>query len=492
MVIKIMLVDSGPVVLGNSVCQSDDVSLTMVADDSEVSPPLWSQGGHQARLGGIHSRSLFFAVAWLLYFSVVPGAKGQVYAPWTQYQANAGHSGHVPGTIPTAAPGIRWTVAAADLLEAFFVPGAVTDGQHVYVTAANHGAEGLNYFDVIAMELSSGAPQWTRQLTAYFGSVSAPAVGNSSVYVHQWGHSGISGGNPTQYPYVTGLNASDGSVRFSTSHSGQWSSGSRPTVAGDQVFASGGYHGGLDSYHATTGERQWFSVVNQQDGWIPAVDSQRVYVYMGPASASPGPEIGTLYAFSRANGELDFRIWNPADDLQVYIGTTFLGQQNDAIALTGKGLVSFDLIDQDIRWQLSGSYSGSLAIDNGSVYAGNGVRLDHISESTGNLLTSWLAPAGEVLTGSVILCDNAVIVGTDQRTYAIDRTTLTTLWSLPVTGDLALGSNTLLISSGQALYAYSVPEPSVPLPLLMVATYWFVDRQRARLSSRRTGASRLR
>jgi hypothetical protein len=396
---------------------------------------------------------------------VVGQTSAAVITPWTQYQGDAQHTGHVAGTLGNSQPSLLWSISPSSLGELSFVQGAVTDNNHVYVTARHSSSNGYDYYNVLGLNRISGAEQWTRQVASYSGDVSAPSIGNGTVYVHQWGHSGISGGNASQYPYVTGINSTTGAIQFSTNHSGQWSSGSRPTVDGTQVFAAGGYYGGLDAYSASSGSHQWFSKVNQQYGWIPAADSQRVYVYMGPASASPGPPTGTLYAVNRSTGGLDFTILNPSDSFTLYNGTVSLGQQNDALTLTRQGITSFDLAARNVRWSVSGNFSGAFAIDQGSVFAANGIELDHLNESTGAKLGSWFAPAGASLTGNLLVTDDMIVVGTTQGTFGINRGTLDTAWSLPVHGDLALGNNVLLISTTSGLNAYAVPEPTT-IPLM--------------------------
>lgn len=378
---------------------------------------------------------------------------------WTQYQGDAAHSGHVPVTVTASAIQPLWTVTAQALAQSMFAPGAVTDAAHVYITGLGTAQD-----QVLALDSGTGSKTWSTSFVPYSGSLSEPSIGNGMVYVHQWGHSGISGGNPSQYPYVSGMNATTGNLVFATSHSGQWDSGSRPTVAGNQVFAAGGYYGGLDAYDATSGARQWFAEVNQQYGWIPAANDGLVCVYMGSASASPGPQNGTFYAFDRRTGASAFKIVNLDDQFTMFDGTVSIGDQNDAITLThgskGQTLVSFDLAQHSVRWRSAANYSGALAIDNGSIFANNGIELDVLNESTGQKTGSWFAPAGHYLKGNLLVTNNLIFAQTDVSTYAIDRNTLAPVWSTDRIGDLALGDGLLLISSSTSLSAYSVPEPS--------------------------------
>jgi hypothetical protein len=397
------------------------------------------------------------AGVWVLvWFATINAAP--TIASWTQYQGNAAHSGYVNETVIPSAITMVWTKSSTQLQQYSLISGAVTDPQTVYLSGSLSGGK----YQVLALDRLTGAKLWTQDFVPYASSgLSSPSVGNGKVYVHQWGHSGISGGNASQYPYVFGLNATTGKIEFATSHSGQWSSGSRPTVADTQVFAAGGYYGGLDGYDGQSGSRNWFAKVNQQYGWIPAADSQNVYVYMGPASSSPGPYTGTLYAFNRATGASAFTILNPADTHTLYNGTVFLGEQNDAVTLTyGKTITAFDLGSRTVRWRLAGNFSGAMAINGGSIFASNGIELDQLDETSGTTLAKWFAPAGQSLTGNLAVTDDLIFARTDLATYAINRSTMQPVWSTNTVGDLAIGDGLLLISNSTSITAFSLtPEP---------------------------------
>src|SRR4051794_37139525 len=181
---------------------------------------------------------------------------------WSQYQGDAGHTGSVSVTVSGAAVHPLWSLTPAQLGQSSFIPGVVTDDQNVYFSANNTGTTD----QVLAVRRGDGTEAWRQTYVPYSGNISPPSLGNGEVYVHQWGHSGISGGDASQYPYLMGMSAATGAKQFATSHSGQWSSGSRPTVIGTQVFAAGGYYGGLDAYDGVSGNHAWFANVNQQYG----------------------------------------------------------------------------------------------------------------------------------------------------------------------------------------------------------------------------------
>jgi hypothetical protein len=357
--------------------------------------------------------------------------------PWTQYQGNAAHTGYVAGSVNAAALQEVWSVSSSDIGASSFAEGAVTDSNHVYLTAFDHRTSSYSYYDIVALNRISGEIDWTRSLASYGSPISAPAAANGKVYVHVWGHSAISGGNASQFPYLYGLSAATGAVAFATR---------------------------LDGYNSTSGTKLWSSEVNQQYGWIPAADGQRVYVYMGSASASPGPQTGTLYAFNRSNGSMAFTIQDSLDTHSLRDGTVTLGDQNDALALIrtaqGNAWASFDLLSHSVKWHAYGNYDGAIAIHGGLIYAANGIELSVLSEATGEKLRSWFAPPSESLTGNLLITDNMAFVGTSLGTYGINLDSLEAVWSTSTPGDLALGNNLLLISNSTSVTAFSVPEAS--------------------------------
>lgn len=391
---------------------------------------------------------------------------------WTQFQGDAGHTGYIPAMISQSAIQPLWTASATALGQSTLVLGAATDGQYVYTTGFNPTGR---IYQVLALNPLTGSKTWSTSFIPVPNyPLSAPTTGNGMVYVDQTGESDAP---PSERPYVYGLSSATGSIVFATTYSAQWGAGSRPTVADNQVFVPGGYFGGLNSYNALTGANQWFATVNQQYGWIPAADTSRVYLYLASGGGAPGPETGTFYAFNRSTGSLAFTIQNPDDKSELFNGTVFLGGQNDAVTLTsgsaGLTLVSFDLNQQAIRWRSAGNYSGSIAIDQGSIFADKSTELDVLNETTGLKTGSWLAPTGHNLRGNLLVTNNLIFAQTDQSTYAIDRNTLTAVWSTNTVGDLALGDGLLLISNANSVSAFTVPELST-LVLLCMGAFGFL------------------
>lgn len=370
---------------------------------------------------------------------------------WTQHQGNAAHTGYVGVSVDPSRIQQIWSVTASQLGQTSFVTGAVTDGSNAFLTGPVSG--GL--YQVNALALGSGTRQWVQTFAPYsYPGLSQPSVGNGKVYVHQWGHSGISGGNPAQYPYLMGMDAQTGAKQFATSHAGQWSSGSRPTVAGNQVFCVGGYYGGLDAYDAISGARNWSVGAAQTDGWIPAADDQYVYTYLN----------STLQAYRRSDGVVAYSIPNTGGGST---STVTLGQQNDAIVYSYGTLTSFNLGSRSRQWVVSGNFNGGFAVADGIVFANNGIEVDLFDEATGAKIGYWFAPAGRYMTNNLIVTDNLIFTQTDRTTYALDRSTLQPVWSADVIGTMSLGDGVLLVNNSSTITAFELPEPSALTMLLL-------------------------
>jgi len=381
---------------------------------------------------------------------------------WTQFQGNAAHTGYVPGTFDPHVFTELWSVDAPPYSAGPGDRAVAIDRSQVYATMLEgYGFEGP--YHVLGLDLRTGQEHWRNSITANSHSgVSAPTVHGKRVYVHHWGHSGSSGSTyPDDYPMLIGLDAIDGDTLFQTTHSGQWSSGSRPTTMGDQVFAAGGYYGGLDAYDGETGANTWFTKVPQQYGWIPAADETHVYVYMGYASASPGPSPGRLYAVHREQGGIDYEVLHP-ESYHTFYGTlqnVALGELGDAFSLTRSAsydtlLASFDLESRSIRWQLNGDFTGTMAVGNGVIAIPNGNQLTFIEQATGNPLWSW--QAGIDVTGNVVLTDNLAFVSAGGSVHAVDLLRRESVWSAPVSGDLALAHGVLVVSNPSGVTAFQV------------------------------------
>jgi len=428
-------------------------------------------------------------------------------AQWSQFQGDAGHTGYAAGSInaPSLIP--LWSIGAPDYSVNPTDTGvAIVDGK-VYATMwEGYSFRGPSLLS--AFNGQDGSLLWQQAVPVNSGAgVSAPTVAGDRVYVHHWGHSGNNSSSfPDDYPALVGFDANMGNQLFWTTHSGQWDSGSRPTVLGDQVFAAGGYNGGLDAY-SLNGVPLWFHEVNQQYGWIPAADNDNVYVYMGEASASPGPSTGSLFVIDRVTGQRRSTILHPTSDGSFYgqLQSVMLGGRGDALALTyndhparndSRTLVSFDISGESILWERNGDFSGNPAVANGIIAIPDEDVLRFLDQNTGNDLWTW---SGGSVFGNVVLTDDYAFVNASNAVHAINLQTQQSVWSIDgLTGDLALDNGLLIVSNPEGVYAYaeassstpkSVPEPTTIWGLATVLGFGVLSK---RLHSKKQSSSTLK
>jgi hypothetical protein len=422
-------------------------------------------------------------------FSLLVVFANDAVAEWNQFQGDSAHTGYVAWNYNTGRLAPAWTHPLERIAD-----NVVIVGSSLFVTQREFGVEGTG--TISRIDTVSGHAVWSTDLRYRSPDrISAPAVQGDTVYVHRFGHSSSPASSPPEEkPALVGLDVADGSVRFVTPHSGQWSSGSRPTVDGGAVFTAGGYFGGLDAY-GLNGVSLWAAKVNQQYGWIPAADDQHVYTYMGSAGFSPGPSVGQLYIADRRTGSLT-SIAHPrststrsggSDD-----GSVMLDGLGNAYALSGvrggSTLVSFDIGSSSINWEADGAWLDNPSIANGLIALPERRSVVFLDAVTGSRLWAWDHTSN--IVGSVLLTDGAAFVNSSSGVFGIDLYSQEVFWHTPVSGRLAASNGSLFITNGTGIYAYSVvPEPaSGALFLSVVLSAWLMSKGTFRHSIRRSKA----
>jgi hypothetical protein len=215
-------------------------------------------------------------------------------------------------------------------------------------------------------------------------------------------------------------------------------------VFNGNVYTDGGSYGGLYSFSATTGAKNYFVSLDQYDGWTPAFDNQNMYTYMA----------GKLRVQDPLTGVVSATISDPLYSWNGYTtngapvvgggGIVYAGNLSNA---TTNGIVAFDTINKLVRWSASGGFAGNPAYADGYLFALNNAtgKMEVRRESDGGIEWSWTSPdSGSAFSSDVLLTRNLVFVSTSTMTYAIDRSTHATVWSYQGAGKLALSANGVL------------------------------------------------
>ena len=71
-----------------------------------------------------------------------------------------------------------------------------------------------------------------------------------------------------------------------------------------------------------------------------------------------------------------------------------------------------------------------------------------------------------------MLTDNLAFVNAGSAVHAIDLLTRQSVWSVPLTGELALANDVLVISNPQGVSAFLVPEPSAQVLAVSALCVW--------------------
>lgn len=237
--------------------------------------------------------------------------------------------------------------------------------------------------------------------------------------------------------------------------------GAAPFFAGNDIFLGGNYsRGGIYRYDVSSGALVWKTELAA--GFIgfstPAADSKYVYGFQDAYSVA-----GQLVVIDRATGVAGTNIAVPGTNHSDYYGPkvpvlgnngmVFVLSSGYPIAASGVNpgytghlsLVGFDTVAKSLNWTLRGYYQSNPVDAAGTLYVVNGNILEARKPADGTLLWSWPVPEPyDLRLRNIIVVGNLVFLSGRSSTYAIDVTTHQSVWSYPVSGDLAVSDNGVL------------------------------------------------
>lgn len=370
---------------------------------------------------------------------------------WAQYQGNATHTGYVPMTLDASKFNRRWrwSVPVSEStgqsnVATTFQP-VVTSDNLVYVLTSGYFQSATLY----ALTEHDHTLQWQKAFGSIFAA-NPPSTDAGTVYLATSGHEDTA---------MWAFNGSTGAQKFRTAFDSQWEHYLAPTIVDGNVYTNGGYYGGMLSFKAADGTRNWFGNLSQYDQWTPAVDGSYAYAFM------PNGLVG----LNVADGGQAFVINDPNNAVQAYSvnGAPMLIGPGNVLVINGSGasgsrnrLVSFDVAGRSIKWSVEGSFSGAPAHARGILYAINGAQFEARSAVDGSRLWAWLPDEASTdpfhieygqAARNIIVTDNLVFVSTVTRVYAINIATHQTVWTFDKPGSLALSPNGILYVSTAAV-----------------------------------------
>lgn len=360
-------------------------------------------------------------------------------ADWETFQGNAAHTGYVPVTLDPAdfSQRYRWRAPQTD---AEIQPLVSANGLAYIVSTGYNAASSVLY----ALDESDYSEAWSQDFGAVF-TVNAPAVTAGNVYVATSGYDDTA---------MWSFAANTGNQRFSTPFRSQWEHYYAPTIDNGVVYTNGGYNGGLNTFATSDGSDVWFAGLNQYDEWTPAIDANYAYAYIG--ESCNGCNNAGLNIIDKTTGTIvnlildaDFN-WNgwSIEGAPVISDSTTVIAVNQANRLYTNRLISFNISGLTINWSVPGSFPGNPAVAGEVVYVANNspLQLEARDTSDGSLLWAW-SPTGtgeDGFYGHVVATDNLIFVSTNQKVYAIDKTTHQSVWDYWHPGELSISRNGIL------------------------------------------------
>jgi outer membrane protein assembly factor BamB len=364
---------------------------------------------------------------------------------WSTFQANARHDGFVNAQIQPKNIQEIWSIICD---ENPFLPLVAADGR-VYVLSAT------NWFSakrplMRALDSSTGQLLWSYAIPSGYHSINPPAVANNTLYFQT--------ANYTSDSYLWAVNANSGELVFRSPFLSQWGLYFAPTPFEHEVYVNTGTYGGLGAYHGQSGVHLWFNKLDIYDQWTPAVDQERVYVYMGKSNTdypSPG-----LYLFNRLTGHLNKIMMDPNyvhRDWHLQLAPV-LGQKGAVVVIAGR-LIYFNFNDKKLTWEKSASFNGQPVTQDGEIYAVNAGELMVVTEEEGVYLWDWQSPNGTIKS-NLVLTPEFLILGDGMNTYFVNRKTHEVAHKIPYAGDLAVSDGRLYIQTSQVIRAYQLSDSS--------------------------------
>jgi hypothetical protein len=337
---------------------------------------------------------------------------------WTTFQGNGAHTGYVPVTADPAVFAKLWTGTIGSGATA----GVVEGGGKVFATATGRFSPG----SITAFDYTSGSLSWSVPLGSNNATM-APAYTSGTVIVQT---NDISS-------YIWGFNETSGVTRFRVGYSSQWSRYLAPVIVGQTVYHGCGTYDGLCASSASSGTLSWSSPTAQYDGWTPAIVGGIAYTYTGEYSPK-------VTAVDINDGKTLYTI---ADPKFSWDGWTMNGSpviDNGRLLATQAGrLVSFDLANRKLEWEVKSAFTGNVTVANGVIYVANTGQVEARSEADGSLLWIWIPPESKV-NGPIIATRNLLFVGTQANTYAVDIASHKQVWTYNAAGQLAIGGSVKL------------------------------------------------
>ncbi|HVE42756.1 MAG TPA: PQQ-binding-like beta-propeller repeat protein [Planctomycetota bacterium] len=294
---------------------------------------------------------------------------------------------------------------------------------------------------VTALDASTGASLWSHNFGSIF-SVGQPAVSGGSVLLQTSNNSIAPASN------AWSLDAAGGTVNWSTAIGSQWENFWAPIVVGNTIYSNGGYYGGLYGRNFSTGVETFFlgNPLEQFDEWSPAYDNGVLYTFIK----------GSFRAHNPANGAILWTRTVPWVFFTYDMKCSPVLDGTRAYVIAPPNLHAINLTTQLVDWTVSGlNFSGTVALDNGVVFALSGGTLH--ARDAGSGASLWTFAGDAALNHAPAIANGYLYVSSNANTYAVRLSDHVQVWTAAVGGWLSVAGGKLFIARPDGvLTAYSL------------------------------------
>ena len=365
---------------------------------------------------------------------------GTLGRDWPTYGGNPARTAYQPIQLGSTALTAGWS-------RAFTIPSdplAISDGR-VFVSQPNPH----NTSHLIALHRTSGDESWRFTASGNYGT-NSPSTHAGTVYLQDGNHT---------TSQLRALNASDGSTRWTSPFSAQWSRYLSLAASDLGVFINGGYYGGLYGFEPATGTQRFFdNTLEQQDQWTPIIHDNRLFTFLRTTFREHSPATGAILWSLDFGGSYQSHRTITCDS-----GRAFVINNTFNVGTDRHELIALDLNTRQPAWRIRGTYNGSPAAAHQTVfvYSQDGSCIKAYDQTTGRLHATYALPGTDTgLAGQPIVTNDTLIAASSTKTYLFDLKTRQLRQTLPAGGHIALAGHTLYLATpDNAIRTYSATDP---------------------------------
>jgi subtilisin family serine protease/uncharacterized membrane protein YgcG len=344
-------------------------------------------------------------------------------APWSGHRGGVAHTGFVPIDVDVDALDILWSTRPIDDRPLSEV--AAVDGALFVTSQSQSGPQATSRIDP-----SNGAVLWRTELGSA-REASAPAADLGAVYVHTIGESGA----------LWRLDPADGRIVFQAPATYGVQELPAPLVVNAQVIGLEPDLGGLISFDANDGTRQWTARGTQRAGWLPAARAGRVLglSFVTGFFGEIDPRSGQLVRAFAAG---------PDASSQGGVAPTVALPTGDVVTMHSLALVSASTTARKERWRIKRGHTSLPAAAHGVVFSiETADDIVAVDDRSGAVLWRWTPP--QRIDRPLLVTNDHLVASNDFTTYVLALSTRDVAWSTPTGGHVAIGNDGVLYVSGR-------------------------------------------